>query len=40
MKIKNRPAPMAAYENNVEVSNPQRTLSFKPLTVARFSNSD
>jgi competence transcription factor ComK len=31
---------MAAYENNLEVSNPQRALSYKPLTAARFSNSD
>ena len=31
---------MGAYENNLEVSNQQRTLSFKPLSAARFSNSD
>jgi hypothetical protein len=39
-KLKNKPAPMGAYENNLEVSNQQRTLSFKPLSAARFSNSD
>ena len=31
---------MGAYENNLEVSNQQRTLSFKPLSAARFLNSD
>jgi hypothetical protein len=31
---------MGAYENNLEVSNQQRALSFKPLSAARFSNSD